>query len=59
MMSFSSVVGIATGFGLNNQDVGAQALIWSRILTFPYHPDRLLGVHLVLSNGYWGLFPCG
>jgi hypothetical protein len=38
-LSHSSVVGIATGYGLDNWEVGVWVPVRSRILTSPYCPD--------------------
>jgi hypothetical protein len=36
-----SAVGIATGYGLNNQGVGVRVPVGARIFTSPRRPDRL------------------
>jgi hypothetical protein len=58
-MSRDSVVGIATGYGLDNQGVGVRVPVGSRIFSSSCHPDQLWGLLNLLSNGYWGLFPQG
>jgi hypothetical protein len=39
----NSAVGIATGYGLDNREVGVRVPVGSRIFTSPYRPDRLWG----------------
>jgi hypothetical protein len=56
--SWDSVVGIATGYGLDDLGVGVGVPVGSRIFTFPFRPDRLWGPPN-LSNGYRSLFPRG
>jgi hypothetical protein len=58
-MSRDSVVGIATGYGLDDQGVGVRVVIGSRIFSSPRRPDRFLGRPSLLSNGYRGFFPGG
>jgi hypothetical protein len=58
MKSRDSVVGIATGYGLDGRGVGVRVPEGSRIFTSPRCPDRHLGPPN-LSNGYRGLFPRG
>jgi hypothetical protein len=38
-----SSVGIATGYGQDDQGAGVGVPVGSRIFTFPYRPDRLWG----------------
>jgi hypothetical protein len=54
-----SAVGIATGYGQNDREVGVQVPVGSRIFTSPSRPDLLWGPPSLLFNGYWGLFPRG
>jgi hypothetical protein len=49
--SRDSVVGMATGYRLDNRGVGVQIPVGSRIFSSPCRLDRLL------SNGCRGLFP--
>jgi hypothetical protein len=39
-MSHGSPVSIVTGYGLDDQGVGVQVLVESRIFTSPCHPDQ-------------------
>jgi hypothetical protein len=55
--SRDSVVGIATGYGLDDRGIGVQIPIGSRIFSSPRLSDRLWGPPNLLSNGYWELFP--
>jgi hypothetical protein len=57
--SQDSVVGIAIGYGLDDQGVGVQVPVGSRIFSSPHHPDRLWGPPSLLCNGYQRLFPRG
>jgi hypothetical protein len=50
--SRDSVVGIATGYGLDDRGVGVRVPVWSRIICSPRRPDRLWGSPSLLSNGY-------
>jgi hypothetical protein len=50
-----SSVGIATGYGLDDQGVGGRLPVGARIFISPCRPDRLLGS----PNGYRGSFPGG
>jgi hypothetical protein len=49
--SRDSAVGIATGYGLDDQEVGVRVLLEARIFTSPFLPDRLWGPPSLLSSG--------
>jgi hypothetical protein len=51
-----SIVGIATGYGLNDRGVGTRLPVESRIFSSPRLPDRLRGPHNLLYIGYRELF---
>jgi hypothetical protein len=53
-----TVVGIVTGYGLDDRGVGVWVPVKSRIFSSPHCPDRLWGPPN-LSNGYRGLFRRG
>jgi hypothetical protein len=57
--SWDSTVGIATGYGLVDKEVGVQVPVGSRIFNSPCRPDRLWGPPNLLYNGYGGFFPGG
>jgi hypothetical protein len=57
--SRDSVVGIATGYGLNDRGIGVRVLVGSRTFSSPHHPDWLWSPPNLISNGYQGLFPWG
>jgi hypothetical protein len=59
MYRLDSVVGLATGYRLDDQGVGVRVSVRSRIFSSPCHPDQLWGPPNLLSNGYWRLFPLG
>jgi hypothetical protein len=50
-------VGIATGYGLDDRGTGVRVAVDARIFSSPRRPDRFWGPPIILSNGYWGLFP--
>jgi hypothetical protein len=56
---FIRVVGIVTGYGLDDRGVGVRVSVGSRMFSSPRRPHRLSGSTNLLSNGYWGLFPPG
>jgi hypothetical protein len=51
-----NVVGIATGYGLDDRGVGVRVPVGSRIFSSPRRPDRVWGPSNLLSNRYRGLF---
>jgi hypothetical protein len=57
--SRDSVVGIATGYGLDDRGVGVQVPVVSKIFSSPRRPDMLWDPPNLPSNGYRGLFPGG
>jgi hypothetical protein len=57
--SRDSVVGIPTGYGLDDREVGVRVPVGARIFSSPLSPDRLWGPPNVLSDGYRELFPRG
>jgi hypothetical protein len=58
-MSWDSSVGIATGYRLDDREVGVRVPVGSRILSFPCRPDRLWGPPNLPYNRYWELFHGG
>jgi hypothetical protein len=52
MGSRDSAVGIATGYGLDDWEVGVRVPVGYRIITSPCRPDRLWGPPNLLYNGY-------
>jgi hypothetical protein len=57
--SWDSVVGIATGYGMEDRGAGARVPVGSRIFSSPRRPNRLWGPPNLLSNEYRRLFPLG
>jgi hypothetical protein len=57
--SRDSVVGIATGYGLDDPGVGVWVLVGSRIFSSPRCPGRLWAPPSLLSSGYQELFSWG
>jgi hypothetical protein len=53
--SGDGVVGIATGYGLDDRRVGVRVPEGSRIFCSPRRPDGLWGPSNLLSDGYRGL----
>jgi hypothetical protein len=53
--SRDSVVGIPTGYGLDDRGVGVRVPVGSRIFSSPRRPDRLWGPPNLLSKGYPGV----
>jgi hypothetical protein len=51
--------GIATGYGLDDGEVGVGVPVGARIFTSPRRPYVLWGPPSLLSNGYRGLSPRG
>jgi hypothetical protein len=51
IMSRDSAVGIGTGYGLDDQQVGVRVLVGARIFTSPCRPDQLWGPSSFPSNG--------
>jgi hypothetical protein len=49
-----SVVGTATGYGVDDRGVGVRVPVGSRIFS-PHRPDRLWAPPSLLSNGYPGV----
>jgi hypothetical protein len=59
LRSRDSVVGIATGYGLDDIGFGVRVPVESRNFFSPRRPDRLWGPFNLLYKGYLGLFPRG
>jgi hypothetical protein len=57
--SRDSIVGMATGYGLDDRGVGNRVPIESRIFSSRCRPYLLWGPPNLLSNGYQGLLPRG
>jgi hypothetical protein len=57
-MSRDSSVGIATGYGLDDREVGVQVQVGERIFISPRRPDRFWGPLSLLSNGYSRAMAC-
>jgi hypothetical protein len=51
-----SIVGIATGYGLDDREIGVRVPVGSRIFASAYRPERLWGPPNLLYNGYRELF---
>jgi hypothetical protein len=54
---FSRLVGIATGYGLDDQGVGVRVPVRSRIFSSLRRLDQLWDLTNLLYNGYRGFFP--
>jgi hypothetical protein len=54
-----SVVGRATGYGLDDQGIGVRVPVMSRIFSSPRRPDGLWGPASFPSNGHRRLIPPG
>jgi hypothetical protein len=52
-------VGIATGYGLDDREVGVRVPVGSKTFTPPCRLDRLWGPPNLLSNGYRGTLSPG
>jgi hypothetical protein len=57
--SQDSLVGTATGYGLDNRGLGFRIPVWSRISYYPRRPNRLWSPPSLLTNGHRWLFPRG
>jgi hypothetical protein len=57
--SWDSLVGIATGYRLDDRGVGVRVPVSSSIFFSPQRLDWLWGPPSFLSNGYQGHFPRG
>jgi hypothetical protein len=54
-----SVVGIVTGYGLDDGGFGVGVPVGLTVFSSPCRTDRLWGSSSLVSNGYCGLFPLG
>jgi hypothetical protein len=59
VVSQDSVVGIATGYVLDERGIGVRVAVVSRIFSFSRRQHRLWGPLNLLSNGYRGIFRRG
>jgi hypothetical protein len=57
MKSRDGVVGIATGYRLDDREVGVRVPVGSKIFSSPRRPERFWGPSSLLSNGYRGWAP--
>jgi hypothetical protein len=57
--TYSSVVGMVTGYELDDQGVGVEVPVGARIFNSLCRPGKLWGPSSLLSNGYRGLLPRG
>jgi hypothetical protein len=53
--SQDSIVGIATGYELDDRGAGVQVPVGSRIFSSPHHPDWVWGPPNLLHSGYPGV----
>jgi hypothetical protein len=53
-MSRDSVVGIATGYGLDDRGVAVRVLVGSKIFSSPRRPDQFCGPPGLYKVGTWG-----
>jgi hypothetical protein len=53
--NWDTVVGIATGYGLDDRGFGVRVPVGSRIFSSPRHPNWLWGPPNFLSKGYRGV----
>jgi hypothetical protein len=59
LRSRDTVIGITTGYGLDDRWVRVRLPAGKIICSSPHRPDRLWGSPNLLSNRYWGLLPRG
>jgi hypothetical protein len=59
LSSDARVVGIATGYGLDDQGVGVRVPVGARIFSSQRRPNLLWAPLSLISSGYRGLFPRG
>jgi hypothetical protein len=56
-MSRDSVVGITTGYGLDNRGVAVRIPVGARIFSSPRHSDRLWGTQPPIQRVPWATSP--
>jgi hypothetical protein len=59
LRSRENIVGIATGYGLDDRGVGVRVPVWSIIISSPRRPDRFRGPPTSYPMGTGGSFPGG